>query len=48
MSCCGKPAAIRVTLPATKPLVPIKPKPTQRIKVSPVGQSYNDRERYRV
>jgi hypothetical protein len=47
MSCCGRSATIKIDRPVNKPLVPIKPKPLQRLKITVNGQSFNDRERHR-
>ncbi len=48
MACCGKSAAIRIDRPQSKPLIPIKVKPVQKLRVNTPTVAYNDRERHRV
>lgn len=48
MSCCGKPSSIKVEIPKKSVVMPLKVKPTSKLKAPIDMKTYNDRERYRV
>ena len=48
MSCCGRPSSIKVEMPKKSTAMPLKVKPTSKLKTPVDLKSYNDRERHRV